>query len=672
MLSRPMTAPDVIATKHPATRAGTLDEAVPPLSIASRGMLVLFAVGLSFGFCAGFLLLKDPLEPYLTNNEMRPSIRRFVLGVAFASGALAEVAGIAAAFRLRKVSPFSDTLQRIAYRSAPLGAFGFLPLLFNWRAWRGRDMEFLTLVAFAAVCLEVGMRARLSTAPLGPERFVEARARRVASDFTTRFPRVAARAPFVVVCGAALAYALYFSYVTIAWHYSVRSGYDLAIANNLLWNLVHGGPFFKSSPVLGPVGSYFGKSATPFAYALAPIYALYQRPETLYVVQATLLGAAAIPLFLYSRLYLGAAASCLLALAYLMFPGVHGTNLFEFHCLALSTFFVWVALYAVESRRDVLAVVAVILSLSTNEDVALWLIAIGLYLLVTARRPRAGLVMVVSATAYFVAMKLWLMPRFGAEGAASMYQRLLPTGEDGFGAVVETVIANPWYTLGTLLENDKVVYAMQMLVPLALVPLRRPLTLLLLSPALLLTTLSSYAPASSIHFQFSPHWTTFVFVATVLVLATRSRVARRGSLWALALATVACSYQYGAVLQRNTSSCGPLAFKFGVDREGRARHRGLAAVLLGLPPRAKVSCSAFTTPQVSSRADAYSLTIGLFDAKYVLFPTNRADFVSNEYQTISGLLQNKTFGVVTVAPPFALARKGEDAARNAEVLGMMR
>jgi len=669
----PMTARALALPKDSgASVANAAGDEIPPLSIACRGLLVLFAVGLSVGFCAGFLLLKDPLGPYLTNNDMRPAIRRFVLGVAFGAAGLATVSGLVAAFWLRRVAPPADTLRRIAYRSAPLGAAGFLPLLFNWEAWRSHDLEFLTLVALSALSLEAGMWARAVTEPTGPELFVEGHVRRLRSDIAARFPSVAARAPLGIVCAGALVYAVYFAYVTIAWHRSVRSSYDLAVENNLLWNLVHGGPFFKSSP-MGPTGSRFGQGATLFAYVIAPLYALYQRPETLYVLQATLLGAAAIPLFYYARLYVGGAASCLLALAYLMFPGLHGANLYEFHYLPLSTFFVWLALFALESRRDVLAAVAVVLALATSEDVALALVAFGVYLLVCGKRPRAGLVVALTSALYFVAMKLWIVPHVtGTDSLATAYQRLLPTGEDGFGAVVRTVIANPWYTVGTVLETDKLTFAMQMLVPLALVPLRRSITLLLALPALFFTVLSSAVSFSSIHYQFTAHWTTFLFVATVLSLSKQRSAARRGSLCAIALATLACSYQYGAVLQRHTATCGPIPFKFGMDREGRARGQALASVLQALPPRAKVSCSAFTTPQVSSRPDAYSLTIGVFDAQYILFPTSRTDFVGSEYGTVTGLLQSSGFGVVAVAPPFALAGKGQANLRNAEVLGMMR
>ncbi|HVW24558.1 MAG TPA: DUF2079 domain-containing protein [Polyangiaceae bacterium] len=667
-----MTAPELALSKAPSISRADAEEA-PPLTVACRALLILSGIGLSLGFAVGFLLLKDPLAAYLTNNEMRPGIRRFVLGMGFGTALVVDVATLVAAFRTRRATPIATTIRRVAHRLAPLGVTGFLPFLFQWKAWRDRDVEFLTLVTLAAILLEVGVRARRSAEPLGPEHFVHARLARFRSDLAARLPRAAERAPWFLVCAGALAYAVYFSYVTIAWHYGVRSSYDLAVENNLSWNIVHGGPFFKSSPQLGPVGSRFGYDASLLAFVLAPVYALYQRPETLYVAQAALLGAAAIPLFLYARLHVGTKAACLLSLLYLLFPGVHGENLFEFHYLPLSTGFLWLALYALESRRDRLAAIAVALALAATQNVAIELLAFGLYLLIAGRRPRAGLVVAAVSAAYFVVLEAIVLRSFqGGESLAQNYARLLPTGDDTIGSAVRTVFSNPWYTVGTILESDKLAYLMQMLVPLALVPLRLPLSALLAAPALAFTTLSSQPSNASIHYQQNAYWVAFVFVAAVIVLSSRARHARHAALWAMTLATLATSYQYGAVLQHNTSSCGPVPYKFGVDHEGYTRHQSLLAVLKDLPPRAKVAGSAFTTPQVSSRPDAYSLTIGVFDAEYVLFPSSHADFVANEYDVVTGLLRKGTFGVVDVAPPFALARRGGPVTRNAEVLSMLR
>jgi uncharacterized membrane protein len=478
------------------------------------------------------------------------------------------------------------------------------------------------------------------------------------------------------VCAAALGYSAYFGYYTVAWHRGVRSGYDLALENNLVWNLVHGGQFFKSSPLVGPKGSHFGYHATLLAFFIAPIYALAQRPETLLVLQSTLLGFAAVPLFLFARLHLGAALSCLLALGYLLYPGVHGANLYEFHYLPLGTFFLWLTLYALESRRNVLAAIAVVMTLSVREDVSAALGIWGAYLVITGRRPRAGLVVAIVSSVYFLTMKMVLMPRFadaGQESFTFIYKLLLPAGQNSFGAVLKTVFGNPLFTIGTLLTTEKLHFVLLLLVPLAFVPLRRPICALFILPGFLFTLLSTeYPPTLSIHYQYTAHWTTFLFVTTVLVLADLDRPRRIAAASSIAFALLAASYQYGSILQQNTSWGGPIRYEFGMSHEDRVRRRSMDAVIEHLPHDGKVSCSAFTTPQVSSRADAYSMTLGVYDADYLLFPTERQDFIGDEKTTVTRLLGTGQFGVVVMVPPFALAHRGHATDQNAAMLARIR
>jgi len=159
-----------------------------------------------------------------------------------------------------------------------------------------------------------------------------------------------------------------------------------------------------------------------------------------------------------------------------------------------------------------------------------------------------------------------------------------------------------------------------------------------------------------------------MFVALVLVLTNLDAARRRAAVGAMVLGLLACSYQYGSVLQTNTSYGGPIHYKFGINDEDRLRRHSLDAVLASLPKDAKVSSSGFTVAQVASRADDYSMTIGVFDADYLLFPSEPGDFIVNERQTVTDLLTRGTFGVVKVVPPFALARRGHPTQDNAALL----
>src|SRR5690606_10374646 len=98
------------------------------------------------------------------------------------------------------------------------------------------------------------------------------------------------------------------------------------LENNLMWNLVNGGPFMKSSP-LGYEAVHFGFHATFFAYVMAPVYATAQRPETLLVIQAVLIRAAALPLYGCARRHSGRWCACVSSLCNLLCPPSRGSRL---------------------------------------------------------------------------------------------------------------------------------------------------------------------------------------------------------------------------------------------------------------------------------------------------------------------------------------------------------
>jgi uncharacterized membrane protein len=638
--------------------------------------MLLVAEAASVGLAVALLLLPASITDYVTRNSLRPRVRLLLLNETLGIAVALVAITVLLVIRRRPPRAVPRTILYLGRRFAPAGVASFLPLLFRWPLWENRDLQFLALAGGATLVFGLAVKTSVDAGPSAWEERVGLALKRFGERLLARAPGAAGVAPLALVITAAAAYAFYFSYATLAWYRAVRSGHDLALENNLMWNLVHGGPFFKSSPALGPKGTYFGHDATLFRFVIAPVYALAPRPETLLVIQSVFIGFAAVPLFLFARLHLRPWLACLVSVAYLLYPAVHGANLYEFHYLPLSPFFMWLSLYALEARRDKLATIAVLLVLSLREDVALTLAVWGAYLLVTGRRPRAGLVVAAVGVAYFLVMKVGIMPRFSGDKADSyalMYSKLVPPGQSGFGAAMQTAVGNPAYTMDSILEEGKLVYLLQILVPLGFIPLRRPVTLLLAIPGILFALLSTASPPTiSIHYQYSAHATTFMFVATVLALAALERTPRVGATAALVLGTALSSYQFGSVFQTHTSWGGPIRYKFGTNLEDRRRRSSLDEVLTNLPKDAKVSCSGFITAQVSSRPNAYSLTLGVYDADYILFPSEQKDFIVDERATVTRLLESGEFGVVFVLSPFALARRGYPTVQNAELLSRIR
>ena len=673
----------------PSPSPPTDDDGVPVLTRLVRSLGLLGLEGLSVGLFAWGLRASWRLSPYATSNDITARGRVVLLADMF--GTALGACLLAVAYLLWRRRRGLAVVDGIARRLAPLMVVGLLPFLLNWQIWSGRELSFLVLTALMVLGLRPLMTTALSAPPLFGDPLWLTGAGVVWREFRERHGRFFRALPVVIVCAGVVYYAIFFSYHTIANHRNIlTTSLDLGLEDNLVWNALHGGPLFKSSPYTGPTGTHGGNHITFIAYLIAGIYFFAQRAETLLVLQAVLLGGAAIPLFYFARRHLGPWKACLVSLCYLLYPPLHGSNLYDFHYLPLGPFFLWLTLYALEARRNVLSVVAVILTLSVREDVAAGLGIVGAYLLLSGERPKAGLVVAAIGTAYFVALKLVIMPRLISGSAfLYMYSGLIPSGENTFGGVLKTVIGNPAFTLNTLLERDKLIYFLQLMLPLAFIPLRRPLAILCCLPGFVFTLLSTgYAPLYQISFQYTAHWTTYLFIALVLTLewagkkthaeihtqtscddgqdAARHAGARgRASVVSLVVASVIASHQYGALMQQNTVRGGFGVYKFGTTAADRAKHDALYSLIAMVPRRAKIAGTETVVPHISTRPDAYTLRMGVFDAEYLLFILPAG---GEEGRNVSSALSSGAYGVIVVKEPFALAKKGFPTALNATVL----
>jgi uncharacterized membrane protein len=611
------------------------------------------------------------LPAHTRSNTLWAEARRFIfydMGAALAVGAVV-LAGLFLWKRDLAV------LERLVRRLSPMALAALVPLLFDARLWTGWDLVFLPLATVFGFGMWAAARAVLETEPAFPG--LAARGRAVHDRVTAAGTRVASvlsrvDAPLLVAIAGAFAYSVYFAAITIESHRNLgTSSFDMGLEDNLMWNLVHGGPIFKSTPFDGPTGTHLRNHATFFSYLLAPIYRLAPRPETLLVVQAALMGAAAIPLQLYARRHVSPWTATLVAFLYLGYAPLHGANLYDFHYLPLGVFFLWLLLYAVEARRHVLAAVATVLALSVREDVACCVAVLGVFLLLTGTAARAGALLTVVGGAYFVGMKLLVMPHFGDGGESflNQYAGLVPPEAHGFRGVVETLVGNPVFTESVALEREKVAYVLELLVPLLFLPVARPIGILLVLPGFVFTLASTgYAPLREISFQYTSYWTAFVFIG--LVLAFERAAARGpGRLRALAAgvvaASLACSYLYGAVLQQDTARGGFDRFRFGTTSADLARRASLDALVAEIPPDARVSASEHLVPHVSGRENAYTLRFGLRDADYMLL---QLPLRGDEHDPTGAALRDGSFGVVDDRGELVLAKRGESTARNASVL----
>lgn len=572
--------------------------------------LILFLCGLSLVVLLAALgMSASQRDAFLFQNAMPTAQRTHLLLTILACGCLPLV--VVAGLMIRRGRQALPSIERAADVLAPALLLGFLPVLFNVSlSQANRLLYLLVLGAFGLLAVPLLKRSLGTLAASPSPRLGEALTRRLRGLRPS--PRVLI---FLLVVAASAAYAAYFSFYTIRNHHRlVTTAFDLGIHDNLMFNAMHGHPF--RVPVLFPMGGNNLASHAVFAVVwLAPFYALHPSPETLMIMEATLVGFAAVPLYLFASTQLTRPMAAVLALAYLFFPPLHGPNFYDFQFLMITPFFQFWLFYAIATRRKVLTAIMMILLYSIREDLAVDLTGLGLFLLLTGIRPRLGLIMAVVSAVWFAIDRFVIMPLAGSWYFQNLYSGLFSDGVSSFGSVIKTILTNPLFFLRSLMTSEKLEYVLHMLVPLVFLPVRRLPLLLLLLPAVFFTIMTTgYAPTVMISFQYTNHWTPYLFLAATLALAVMGRqpngaVAQRAALAVLAVAMLADSYCFGAVLQHKNFVGGFSRIEFEMSAGDRQRYAELKELLAMIPPKASVAATENETPHISSRMDAYPLRI---------------------------------------------------------------
>jgi len=653
-----------------------------PLSALARGAALLMGMGGSIGLAIWELWYRSALPTYVKSNKINLGTRKTML--------LFVIVGVLVCLALvlvhlykhrRAIQPACRRIERVGWTLSPLILAGLLPLLFHWRIWKNNDIIFLVMVGFMGFCTQKLLYRSFSTPPILSREsgwWARLRKRVVALGENTH-----AWLPWAIVIGVFVFYAIYFSYFTIQNHWNLRtSAYDLAIEDNVVYNAMYG-EMLKASPMFGPTGIHLGHHATFFAFLLAPFYALSPQAETLLIIQAIIIGAAVIPLFLFARSRLGPWYAAIIAVLYVLYAPVHGANLYDFHYPPLGIGFVFWTVYLVDIKRYRWAALAIFLSLSVREDIALQIFVVGAYFVLSNRRPKAGLIIAAVGIGYFLIMKMGVMPavRGGKESFAWYYKDLIPPGgPKGFSGILATIGGNPGYTLTRLLQNEKILYILQIMTPFAFLPWRRGIGFVFCLPGLLMTLLAHREASYQISFQYTAHWSIGMFLAVIIILTMmnrpawpqddRGRIRVASWMWAIVIVMLATSYQHGAVLQQNTARGGFMAFKFKRTDRDVKRYEALWSLIDKMPEDAKVASTERLLPHMSNRRDAYTIrTVGIRDAEYVIFPRGMS---GKEYERVRPVLADKTFGIMASAMDLYLAKRGHDTARNADTIKRLR
>jgi uncharacterized membrane protein len=603
-------------------------------------------------------------DPSLALEQRMTLVWGFVGGLAL-GGAVG--AGILAWLWRERLS--WQLAEEWAWFLAPLIALPILPIAFRFKPWQNHHQALLLVVLVGSLFLETLLARAFGSVPRPVQDWWDSLGEQIPA-------RVKSNGPLVAVLAGAFCYALFMSFYLVRWHFKLRThNFDLSINNNLIYGGLHGK--ILESTVVFPTepGKYLANHAKYGTYLFLPLYALWPKPETLLVLQSVLLGASALPLYGFARRHVSEWMAVAIVVTFLCYYPMHSANFSEFQNVPIAAFFLFLLVWAAETRRWVICGLATGAALLLREDIPIGVAVIGGFLLLTGYRSLPGLVIAVVALTYFVYLRFHVMDDAGEWWYPNMYKDLWADGEKGYKSVIKTLITNPLFVLSKMVVEKKLVYLLHLLVPVAFLPARRWYLWAAFIPGILLTLLvTNYDPPTLFSFHYVMHWAPYLFLATPLALEALGKSLdsglprMRAAATTMVCASLVLTYNYGAFSRRPNSFKGGYNFiDFDWSATEAQRYDQLMSLAALIPKDASVAATETIGPHVSSRVKMFTMRQGPHNADYILASSKELK-LSHTRPTLKAAIESGQYGVIKRVAEFALFKRGADTGQNKQLI----
>jgi uncharacterized membrane protein len=245
------------------------------------------------------------------------------------------------------------------------------------------------------------------------------------------------------------------------------------------------------------------------------------------------------------------------------------------------------------------------------------------------RLVRAGVITIGVAGLYFVLIKTFIMggadptagiekvdPLGGKHGFAWYYTDLIPRG-GGLWGMLRSLLANPMFAFDFALRKPKVIYLLQLLLPLAFLPLFAKRWRFAIVFGLFYILLASRRPVYSIHFQYSVVLFPVLFALAPMGLRRlrdgdlpeRLGLAR-GQLVAVLLACVLVSsllmsWKFGGAVPNSSFRAGFVKATHTLTEKQEQQYEEFRALIERMPPDASVTVVGRAGPHASNRSEVW-------------------------------------------------------------------
>lgn len=481
---------------------------------------------------------------------------------------------------------------------------------------------------------------------------------------------------------------------------SFLATYDHGLFNQVFWNSVRGN-FFESSlssaassnslidrKLSYPSYIHLGQHFVIDFVLWMPIYALFQSPVTLIVLQVALIAAAGIVLYFLARHYLSVPVSIAIVASYYGANGIIGPTLGNFYEHCQLPLFLFCLLLALEKQKWLWFWIFAALTLGIREDTGISLFGIGAYLIASRRYPRTGIVLCVISFSYVSLITNAVMPMFSDDNSrlylASYFKKFVKTENPSTLELLWAIISQPQIIIQVFFNDliRRIRFILGLWLPLAFIPaISLPAWIMSSFPLLVLLLQVSNKAATSINTRYTLGLIPMLMYAVILWWSQHPErfKPRLHRFWmgciGLSLLFTVTSNPDRALYFLSPYSLNPVVYQSLTEQLAHAAD--LQTVLKLIPQDASVSTSGYIVPHLSGRRNIIRLEVmqmkdeegNAVDIDYALLdlwqlqqhnlkmPLDRGRVRAGVRFTDAALL-NGTYGIAKVLDGVVLVQKG--------------
>ena len=270
--------------------------------------------------------------------------------------------------------------------------------------------------------------------------------------------------------------------------------------------------------------SHFAVHFSPILYVLLPFCYIFKVTDVLVWAQILAVFAGVFPLLLICRrIGLSNIKSTLVCLVFLFYPAMSSGAFYDFHENAfLAPLILW-TLYFVHAEKWIPTFIFALGVLAVKEDAALYVAFIALFVIFSRKKIWQGVALFVMTVCYFFFATFMLMQSGEGIMLGGRYFNIIGD-KGGFADLIKVALVNPALYAAESFTPEKLLYSLNMLVPVAFLPLmtRKPSRWLLIAPLFVINLITDYQYQYNLTFQYSFGSGSLLIYAAALNLADMS------------------------------------------------------------------------------------------------------------------------------------------------------